>query len=175
METQGLVVEIGDLADRPGAIKQIRRTEAIARMGGPLAWVEKDEPVEVLLEATSVIEGIAVSGSASGTLHLNCSRCLADFSRDFEQRIDETFYFDEQRAVELDGYGIHEMTIDLEPMLRDVIVLGMPVNPLHDPDCRGLCSACGQDLNVADCGHSRVARDLRWAPLEAMFSGNQGL
>lgn len=167
---QGLIIEIGDLAGRPGASKRIHKREPIPGMGGPLAWIDDEDPVEVVLEAESMDEGIAVSGRASGLLHLSCSRCLVDFEQGFEQRIDEVFYFDGQKAVEMDGYGIGEMAIDLEPMLRDVLVLGMPINPLHTPDCRGLCPVCGQDLNLEDCGHGKVSADLRWAPLKAMLS-----
>lgn len=167
---QALVIEISDLAGRPGASKKIHRTQAFRDMGGPLAWVEDDEPIDIVLEAESTDEGIAVYGTAAGRLHLSCSRCLVDFERSFEQKVNEEFYFDPRRVVEMDGYGVQEMSIDLEPMLRDVIVLGMPINPLHTPDCRGLCPVCGQDLNVEDCGHSRVSSDLRWAPLKAMLS-----
>lgn len=167
---QALVIEIGDLAGRPGASKKIHRTQAFSGMGGPLAWVEDDEPIDIVLDAESTDEGIAVHGKATGRLHLSCSRCLIDFERRFEQKIDEEFFFDPRRVVEMDGYGIQEMSIDLEPMLRDVLVLGMPINPLHAPDCLGLCPACGQDLNVEDCGHSKVSPDLRWAPLKAMLS-----
>lgn len=166
---QSLIIEIGDLAGKPGASKKVHKQQAIPGMGGPLAWIEDDDPVDVVVELESLDEGVAVSGRASGVLHLSCSRCLADFQEAFEQRVEEVFYFDGERAVEMDGYGIQEMTIDLEPMLRDVLVLGMPINPLHAADCRGLCPVCGQDLNIADCGHTKGSPDLRWAPLRAML------
>lgn len=161
------------MAGKPGASKRIHAAVAFERLGGPLAWVEQGDPVDLALEATSVKEGLQVSGRVAGRLHLNCSRCLAAFEQAFEREIDETFYFEPQRAAETEGYLIHEMKIDLEPMLRDVIVLSMPLNPLHSGDCLGLCAVCGADRNAGDCGHNRAPEDLRWAPLRNILSNNQ--
>jgi len=162
---QAFLVEIGELAGRPGASKQIQATVALERLGGPLAWLEEADAVDLALEATSVKEGLVISGQVKGRLHLSCSRCLAAFEQAFEREVDETFYFDPQTSAETEGYVIHEMTIDLQPMLRDVIVLGMPLNPLHTRECLGLCAICGADLNSGDCGHDKRPVDLRWAPL----------
>ncbi|MGI8426863.1 MAG: YceD family protein [Actinomycetota bacterium] len=170
---QSILVEIGDLAGKPGASKQIQACVAFERLGGPLAWVEKGDSVDLALEATSVKEGLAISGRLRGRLHLNCSRCLADFEQGLEREVDETFYFDPERAADTEGYVIHEMKINLEPMLRDVIVLGMPMNPLHKSDCLGLCALCGADLNAGDCGHDRKPADLRWAPLQDILPKTQ--
>jgi len=60
--------------------------------------------------------------------------------------------------------------IDLEPMLRDVIMLAFPLRPLHDENCRGLCATCGADLNGTDCGHTQQPEDLRWAPLRTALT-----
>lgn len=161
----GLVVDISELAGNPGASLVISKSEAISGIRLPLGSVNEDEEVGIHLEAASVIEGVAVSGELDGVLHLSCSRCLRQFDQAFGHEVDETFYFDSggQEAYEVSG-----RTIDLEPLIRDVVVLSMPASPLHSPGCKGLCPVCGQDLNETDCGHSKEPIDLRWEPLREL-------
>lgn len=161
----GLVIDITELAGNPGASLVISKSEAIPGIRLPLGWVNEDEEVGVHLEASSVIEGVAVSGELEGVLHLSCSRCLRQFDQAFSHEVDETFFFEGGRE---EAYEVNGNTIDLEPLVRDVIVLAMPVSPLHSPGCKGLCPMCGQDRNVGDCGHSKEPIDLRWEPLREL-------
>jgi uncharacterized protein len=133
-----------------------------------LGSIGDNEAVQLDLEADSVPEGVVVSGSVSGTMHLSCSRCLIGYDRSFTQVVDETFYFG--GAGDRDGYEVVDNRIDLEPVLRDVIMLALPTVPLHDENCRGLCATCGADLNSTDCGHTQEPEDLRWAPLRGALS-----
>jgi uncharacterized protein len=56
--------------------------------------------------------------------------------------------------------------VDLEPIAREQVLLGLPsIEPLCGDACKGLCTSCGQDLNTSDCGHSQKAPDPRWAAL----------
>lgn len=163
----GLVIDITELAGKPGAVKTISRSEPVPGLRGALGRVEEDRGVEVSLVAESLIDGVAVSGQVAGTMHLSCSRCLVEYEESFRQEVDEVFYF--QEADEKEGYAVEGTTIDLEPMLRDVIVLAIPTRPLHREDCRGICAVCGADLNARDCGH-REEPDLRWAPLRGLLA-----
>lgn len=122
--------------------------------------------MSISLEAHSVAEGIAVSGEVSGDFQLACVRCLREFREGFTRPVDEAF----SSSPEEEDYPIDSGTIDLEPMIRDVVVLSIPTRPLHEPDCRGLCPTCGADRNVTDCGHSTEPVDTRWAPLAELFA-----
>ena len=159
----GLVIEVGDLLGVPGSHTDVSVTGPIEGLRGALGWVDEDDPVEVVVTVESLADGLAVTGAATGNLHLVCSRCLTEFNMTFEQRIDEAYYL--EKAEERGGYEVAGAMLDLEPMLRDVIVLGIPVRPLHSLDCKGLCPECGTDRNTQDCGHSSRAGDIRWAPL----------
>ena len=55
--------------------------------------------------------------------------------------------------------------IDLEPAVRDAIVLTLPTNPLCRPDCPGLCPECGVHFDDLPADHSHEAADPRWAAL----------
>lgn len=56
--------------------------------------------------------------------------------------------------------------IDLDPLLREQILLSLPDYVLCDPACRGLCPVCGADLNAGDCGCERRVPDPRLAALK---------
>ncbi|MGH2718631.1 MAG: YceD family protein, partial [Actinomycetota bacterium] len=72
----GLVVDVADLVGRPGRGKEIHRAAAVPGLRTALGWVDDDAEVRLDLAIDSVTEGVAVTGSVSGTMHLSCSRCL---------------------------------------------------------------------------------------------------
>ncbi|MEW5739655.1 MAG: DUF177 domain-containing protein [Myxococcota bacterium] len=73
-----------------------------------------------------------------------------------------SFELDEIDAEPFDG-----KTIDLDPVIREQVLLALPATVLCREDCRGLCSTCGQDLNEQDCGHAEKKEvDVRLAKLK---------
>ena len=93
-------------------------------------------------------EGIVATGSFCGEVNISCARCLKEvlYTVDFEF----AEYYKEQQE---DGvYTYTGNVIDLTTMLKDNVVINLPVKVLCKQECKGLCSACGQDLNVGECG-----------------------
>jgi uncharacterized protein len=68
---------------------------------------------------------------------------------------------------EIDAEPFDGKTIDLDPIVREQVLLALPVTVLCRDDCKGLCPTCGQDLNERDCGHSEKQQiDVRLAKLK---------
>ena len=68
---------------------------------------------------------------------------------------------------EVDAEPFNGKTIDLDPVVREQVLLALPVSVVCRDDCKGLCSTCGQDLNEQDCGHGKVKEvDVRLAKLK---------
>jgi len=63
--------------------------------------------------------------------------------------------------------------LDLEPALRDAVVLSLPLTPLCRPDCAGLCADCGERLDELPADHQHDATDTRWAALQDLLSTDQ--
>ncbi|MDX2013503.1 MAG: DUF177 domain-containing protein [Myxococcaceae bacterium] len=81
---------------------------------------------------------------------------------DDEGDVAASFELDEVDAEPFDG-----KTIDLDPIVREQVLLALPVTVLCREDCKGLCATCGQDLNEKDCGHSEKKEiDVRLAKLK---------
>jgi DUF177 domain-containing protein len=165
-----LHIDVSDLAGKPGSSRILSAEGSVQGMVSGLGRVDEVEPVHVDLTLTSSENGIGVGGRAWGRFQLSCSRCLIEYGEDFGVDLDEMFYFEPQLAEEKDGYEVKDQTVDLEPMLRDAIVLNIPIKPVHAEDCRGLCAVCGADLNVTDCKHGDEPVDVRWERLKDLIA-----
>jgi uncharacterized protein len=164
-EAKGLLVDVSELLRSPGSSRALALEEEVGGLAVDMAHVAGAPVLELLAE--SVVEGILVSGRVSGSLSQECSRCLTEVGGAFSVPVEELFVLGPVGADD-DAYPIRGEHIDLEPMVRDAVVLGLPLNPLCRPDCKGLCPECGQDLNEADCGHRPERIDVRWEPLRRL-------
>ncbi len=155
-------IDVHDLLGRPGASRTWRGSEVLESVKTEMASVPPETPVDVDVRLESVIEGILVSGTLSGQMSYRCARCLKDFRGEFDVRVRELFAH--VTREDGDDYPITEGVIDLEPMVRDALVLSMPFSPLCKEDCLGLCSRCGGDRNLGECACGPEV-DPRWAAL----------
>jgi uncharacterized protein len=142
-----------------------------------LARVPVGDDLQLDLRFEAVTEGVLVTGSATAPVAGECARCLtplastvtASFTELYlyqHDRHDKHERFDEddeqEEALYLDGD-----LLDLEPVLRDAVVLALPMSPLCREDCPGLCVECGVPLADAGPGHQHEdAPDPRWAGLQ---------
>lgn len=182
-----LVLDTRELGRRPGSMRRLSRTvPAPTELAVALARVLPGTPVELDLRLEAVMEGVLVSGTASAVTDADCARCLEPVSESVVAEVQELFGYDdaarhaavarqdadvadgaEGEAPRLDGD-----LLDLEPVLRDAVVLALPLRPLCRPDCRGLCSECGARLDD-DPGHRHDAGDPRWAALAGLPRGER--
>lgn len=115
-----------------------------------LAAVGPHLKAELVLENASGV--LVVRGPAETTLELTCDRCLTVWTEALKVEITEALGFDGDGDG--DGYALESDTADLEPVLRDALLLEVPLRPMCRDDCLGLCATCGADLNTATCpGH----------------------
>lgn len=121
--------------------------------------------IHLELRLESVTEGVLVSGTADVELVGECARCLTRIEDSCEVDLQELYVYPESEATEEEASRIVDDLIDLEPLLRDQVVLELPFTPLCEEDCLGLCPTCGKDLNE-DPEHSHGEQtDARWAAL----------
>lgn len=164
------VFDTRTLGRRPGSMK-LWQTEVPAgeRIGLDVVGVPADGPVGLDLRLESVAEGVLVSGTVEAVAVGECSRCLTDLTVDVVASVRELFaYPDSTTAQTSDEDEIPRLLddlVDVGPLVRDEIVLGLPLVPLCSPECAGLCPECGIRLDDAEQGHSHETIDPRWAAL----------
>jgi len=168
----GLVLDTHELGRRAGAMKLIRTTvEAPADLGIAVIGVSPGSPIELDLRLESVVEGVLVSGIASVQVRGECVRCLGEVSDQLEADIQELYVYP---GVEQDddlASRLERDLIDLEPLLRDEVVLDLPFQPLCRDDCLGLCVECGANLNDDPAHRHGAALDHRWEALRGLEGG----
>ncbi|MHC1781481.1 MAG: DUF177 domain-containing protein [Anaerolineaceae bacterium] len=106
-----------------------------------------------LIRLTRTPKGVLVEVDISVEMKNECVRCLAEFSQTIVMEFSEMYAFN-KRAVSESGLILpDDGNIDLAPLVREYLLLEIPIRPLCKPDCKGLCMECGEDLNVTTCEH----------------------
>ena len=175
---QPLVVDTTKLPRQPGATRALKRSvPASEDLRLELISVPTGSELELDLVLTSVSEGVYVNGHVRGSLSGECGRCLGEISESFDVSIAELFaYVDSTTEETTDEDEVGRMQgdlIDLEPALRDALVLTLPTNPLCRPDCPGLCPECGVHFDDLPADHSHANVDPRWAALRNLSKNEE--
>jgi uncharacterized protein len=132
-------------------------------------------PVFVAGEVQKHIAAINVKGNVSGSVEIDCSRCL----QPVEQPLSIDFDVEYLTEGELGSDGEHEIhtsdletdelqgnSLDLTQLAREQILLNIPEQFFCREDCKGLCEKCGENLNLVDCKCRQEEIDPRWAALK---------
>ncbi|MEU0070487.1 YceD family protein [Streptomyces sp. NPDC006332] len=177
-----LVFDTHELGRRPGALQRLTRTiDAPKDLGiQEVIGVPEGAPMKLELRLESVMEGVLVTGTARATAEGECVRCLEPLELKLEADFQEMFSYPDAddrgrpKAEPADDAEDDEDTLfiedglfDLEPVLRDAVVLALPMQPVCQEDCPGLCAQCGARL-ADDPGHHHDAVDIRWAALQGL-------
>lgn len=162
-EIQPGVIDLGGEAKQRSALKTEGRAELVEEHSGK----------------HQVIKDIRLRGKLSTGLELQCARCLdavkQDVNREFELLYrplgadagrDELSVTDAEAEI---GYYQGE-GLQLEDVLREQILLAIPLKVTCRPDCKGLCPQCGKNLNQEQCSCSKEVEDPRWAALKEVRS-----
>ena len=170
-----LVLDTRELGRRPGSqLEKQLSVPAPAELGIEVLRVPEGSPVRVDLRLEAVLEGVLVTGEAEAELEGECVRCLVAIEDEVHVSFQELFVYADKhaRAEKQDDSDLDDETrqleddlVDLEPLLRDAVVLALPFQPLCEDDCPGLCTECGARL-ADDPDHAHEAPiDPRWAGL----------
>ncbi len=151
-------------------MRALRRVvRAPADLGLELIKVPEGSDLDLDLRLESVSEGVLVSGSVRGSVEGECGRCLRPISDSIDVSIQELYAYAHSTTDETtDEDEVGRMQgdlIDLEPVLRDAVVLALPTKPLCRDDCPGLCPECGAHRDELPADHSHELADPRWAAL----------
>jgi uncharacterized protein len=146
----GLRIDVADLLARPGARRDVTASEELDGLAGTSATVVG--PVSAAVTLERIPEGIVVRGEVTGRWRAECSTCLREIERDQSVHVDELF---EPDPVEGETYPLEGHEIDLEQLVRDALLLELPLAPHCEEPC----------VPAAPVGDGRDEGDPRWAAL----------
>lgn len=118
---------------------------------------------------TRTAHGLLVQAKLSAQVSAECARCLNDFSQPLEAEFTELYAFTPNSATE-SGLLLPETgIIDIGPIVREEMLLAIPISPICSPDCKGLCPVCGENLNETVCNHEDESFDPRLSVLKTLL------
>ena len=171
--------------------------------GSPSWWHEQiidgrdldhrvEEPFQFDLEAYTLTENIIIVGSLAGAIDVECGRCLERYRHSVAERFRLVLEAagnrpptdpESARILARDGMCLADdlevgwyqgPEIVLDSFFSEVISLGLPMQPLCQESCKGLCPRCGTDRNRADCDCGELKPPSPFAVLAALRDGNNG-
>jgi uncharacterized protein len=153
----------------------VSRTDpAPADLGIDVIGVPEGSPVGLAVRLEAVMEGVLVTGTATVQLRGECARCLSPIEDTTAVDIQELYVYDGVKTDADEDQETRRLVddlLDLEPLVRDTVVLALPFNPVCTDDCGGLCPECGARLSE-DPDHAHEAPiDPRWAALQDLDAG----
>lgn len=133
--------------------------------------------------------GVLLRGGFTVQAQAPCKRCLVDVAvplpvdftlnlvpegRSRRDKADELEGDDDQGAEQAGSFSLDAVDlelfdgerIELDPIVREQVLLALPVSVVCGEDCKGLCTVCGQNLNEKECGCERKVPDPRLAALK---------
>ena len=160
-----LTIGVADLLRRPGNHREEHLEAVLGELAVAGSRVPDGAPIVIDVRLESVNEGIVVRGGVEAPWIGECRRCLRPIESTVRADVYEVF---EDEPVEGETNKLDVDRIDLEPVAREAVLLELPLAPLCQEDCAGLCPECGADRNERDCGHALEVRDDRWAALDEL-------
>jgi uncharacterized protein len=138
----------------------------------PTVQVDNDLDVydfQGTIEFTRTAQGLYAHGTFLASTPLECVRCLTDFRQELSIEIDELFIYpadkEEDPLLNVPETGV----VDLTGLLGEVLTLDIPIQPVCDADCHGLCGICGKRVSEGVCDHPEVEIDPRMAVLKSLL------
>jgi len=157
-------LNVRDLVHRPGEMRE--RTLDLAapdQFGAGAAVVKEGTPLQIDLKLEGLHEGILVSGEIETEAMGECVRCLDPVTIPLQVEFQELFAYSLDEAFD---FAVRDDHVDLEPVVRDAVVLALPFQPVCRPDCAGLDPETGERLADNPDRSPREVLDPRWAALE---------
>lgn len=170
------LIPITALRRNPGTRRHEERAGRVGELAVAGSVVPADAEVTAMAVLDSVGGGIEVSAELRAPWQGECRRCLRPLSGDLHCDVRELY---RPRApgegpdADEETYPLNGDTLDLGPLIRDALLLELPIAPVCQADCQGLCPTCGADLNEGPCGCEAVS-DPRWAVLDVLREPGEG-
>jgi len=161
LELAPRAVDFGDEAEQIGDLATDGRAEVIHEHRGP----------------RDIVADIRLRGRFAGRFQVPCARCVepveiplaADFDLIFRPASADSEAPERSITAPETEIGYYQKdSLSLEDVLREQVLLSLPVRTLCKPDCKGLCPRCGENRNSQACHCAEGQNDPRWEALAGL-------
>lgn len=158
-----LRIDVADLLAQRTSRREVALSAPVEGLAGAAARVADDEPVALELVLERISDGIVVRGTLTTRWRSECSVCLTDLEQPLSLGVNELF---EPEPLEGDTYPIEDHEIDLEQLVRDNVILELPLAPVCADT--GAPACVDESKPAADPAPASDLADPRWAPLSQL-------
>ena len=121
------------------------------------------------VRVTLTAQGLLVQAKLQAKIASECVRCLVEFEQPLEVDFSDLYAFTTASMTESGLLLPENGKIDLAPIVRDEMLLAVPIKPLCRPDCKGLCPICGENRNETTCHHEDENIGAGLGPLSSLI------
>ncbi len=167
-------VNVGSLLDQKGGFLQVEEEIPSEFVKSYPEVLKVEGPVQAKLTITNTGDGFLLTGELTVCAKLRCSRCLKPFQTELRAVVNEEIprkpedaeegEFDWEARPVLDG-----RELDLTSLVRETLLVSIPMKTVCREDCPGLCPTCGADLAAGECACPDPDTDIRLAPLAELL------
>ncbi|GAA0722872.1 DUF177 domain-containing protein [Clostridium malenominatum] len=165
-----MVLDLSDLLKKKILKKDLDITVEEKGFYDGMEYIAFKAPINLDGKLTLVGDVIELNGTIRTVLELQCSRCLASFSKSVEITIEEKLSTIEDKDD--DYIFIKGDVVDITEIIENNIIISLPIKRLCDEECKGLCSNCGLNLNHSSCNCDEMNIEPRLSKLKNFFSSN---
>lgn len=171
-----MYIDIGEIRKTDGQTFHFDLTVELPPLDVDNSEICFEKPLSISLDIRSTGKELIFTGKIKGDTQLVCNRCLERYGfcldTDFKEEFCHASDLDEFREEGRNTDDIHVFEgnrINLEDIIRESVLLSIPMKSVCDEDCRGLCPVCGKNLNKDNCGCEITTVDPRLADLKKYF------
>lgn len=149
-------INVSDIIEEPGTSVSFSETGIVEPFGNNAEDIALRTPFRVEGVATSTGEGVYVQANVKGSVGLICSRCLAGFDMELQFDCEGRFVENPEDILpnnedDIEAFALNGEFCVLDEMIQHELLLNIPMKPLCNSKCQGLCEVCGANLNEAPC------------------------
>ena len=159
------LVDVTPLRRQPGSVLRVQRSGRLPGLELSAASVPEGDEVLVCAELAWASDDVVVTATVRAPWSGSCRRCLGVAVGEVTASVREVY---EPTSDGEETYALDGSRVDLAPLVRDAVLLGLPPAPLCDEGCLGLCPVCGANRNEDRCSCDASPPDPRWAALDAL-------
>jgi uncharacterized protein len=148
---KNLLVLVSEVKDKGKIIKEGENYVCEA-----LSDITKSQYLSISYKLSDCEEEILLEATIEGKIGLECYRCLENILLPVSVKICES-------------YPATDESIDITAIANELMVLELPMQPLCDENCKGLCAACGKNKNSSHCECKQDIIDPRWEKLRQVI------
>lgn len=171
-----MLINVTKLKSTAQSRQSVQLTEKVDAAAYGYPELNLQGPLQFSGQMENAAPFLELHGTVQARLQLTCSRCLAQFELSLRAEIAEAFTNKPEAMSEDDEYEVGFFSgdeIDVAPALLKALLLELPMQPLCQPDCLGLCPDCGADLNRGKCNCNHQNIDIRFSKLQSLLQSMQ--